>query len=166
MGEHQPAQTPAIRRGTRHCDKRLALIEPLLINVEDVPVVAPSLQPADDPRGETVFRAGWIKMSAPSSPCKTRTAEMSTLAVCKSLIAASAACLSGSSAASSLTGRWRNSSTLVIGPSVILLQRPSVPRHSRPAQISSEPGFHRLSQAQPSHSESHGGVSTSRRLSG
>src|SRR5215203_284168 len=30
-------------------------------NVKNVPVVAPSLQPADDPRGGAVFSAGWIK---------------------------------------------------------------------------------------------------------
>jgi hypothetical protein len=34
-------------------------------------------------------------MSAPFSPCRTRTVEMSTLAVCKSLIAASTACVFG-----------------------------------------------------------------------
>ena len=61
MGEYQPAQTAAIRRGTRHRNKRLALSQTLLINVEDVPVVAPGLQSADDSGGEAMFGAGWIK---------------------------------------------------------------------------------------------------------
>jgi hypothetical protein len=61
MGDHQPSQRSAIRWDTGHGDKRLTFLQPLLINVEDVPVVAPSLQPADDPRRETVFRSGWIK---------------------------------------------------------------------------------------------------------
>ena len=61
MGDHQPSQRSAIRWGAGHGDKRLTFLQPLLVNVEDVPVVAPSLQPADYPRRETVFRSGWIK---------------------------------------------------------------------------------------------------------
>jgi hypothetical protein len=32
-----------------------------LANVENAPVAAPSVQPADNPCGLAVFRAGWIK---------------------------------------------------------------------------------------------------------
>jgi hypothetical protein len=142
MGEHESAQTAAIRRGTRHRNKRLALIQTLFVDVEDVPVVAPGLQPADDSGGEAVFGAGWIKNVGTFLAVQNAYGRDVDI---KSLTAASAACLSGRSAASSLTGRWRNSSTLVSGPSVMsILPRPSVPRHSWPAQISSEPGFHRL----------------------
>ena len=106
----------AICWGTRNRDKRLALIQGLLVDVKEVPVVALSLQPADDPRREAMLRAGWIKNVDTLLPVQTRTDEMSKLAVCKSLIVASAACWSGRSAASLLTGRWRNSSTLIEGP--------------------------------------------------
>ena len=95
----------AIRLGTGHRDKRLAVIQRLLINVKDVPVVAPSLQPADDPCGEAVLRAGRIKNAGTVLAVQNAYGRDVDLAVCKSFITASTAGSSGRSAASSLTGR-------------------------------------------------------------